>query len=303
VLPTDAPDEELDVNGLLTASIARMQAWLAQQSGGPKLRLDTFEGQPDITFVRTSLSPPNFLSEGGAVRRFIEQLGFAHPKKVYVAYLGAFEASSCGLATRGANAALVWLTCALGHPTTAPFSLIDSVAMHETLHALGAVEDECALNGYPNGHVRDRRDLMDYRGVQPDESGQVTAQLDPGRDDYWGHKIPGCTDVADSHFLDSNPPSGGGVAARLSLSPVTKLKAPRGRLVVRGAVNGVGTGRVSVTCSAKLGKRALRVLFARYAGREASCGFAVGSRRWFVNGKMTVRSGSAVASRTFRLRT
>jgi hypothetical protein len=105
---------------------------------------------------------------------------------VYVAYLGAFEASSCGLATRGANAALVWLTCALGHPTSAPFSLIDSVAMHETLHALGAVEDECALNGYPNGHVRDRRDLMDYRGVQPDESGQVTAQLDPGRDDYWG---------------------------------------------------------------------------------------------------------------------
>jgi hypothetical protein len=89
------------------------------------------------------------------VRRFIEQLGFAHPKKVYVAYLGAFEASSCGLATRGANAALVWLTCALGHPTSAPFSLIDSVAMHETLHALGAVEDECAPNGNPNGSIRD----------------------------------------------------------------------------------------------------------------------------------------------------
>jgi hypothetical protein len=93
------------------------------------------------------------------------------------------------------------------------------------------------------------------------------------------------------------------VVARLSLSPVTKLKTPRGRLVVRGAVNGVGTGRVSVTCSAKLGKRALRVLFARYSGRVAGCGFAVGSRRGLVSGKVTVRSGSAVASRTFRLRT
>ena len=56
VIPTDAPDEQLDVNGELNASIARMQAWLAGQTGGPKLRLDTYQGQPDITFVRTSVA-------------------------------------------------------------------------------------------------------------------------------------------------------------------------------------------------------------------------------------------------------
>ena len=157
VIPTDAPDEQLDINGELTASIARMQAWLAGQTGGPKLRLDTYQGQPDITFVRTSLSPPSPFSEGRVVRQFVEQLGFANPKKVYLAYLGTFGAPACGLADIGGKAAgVVWLTCALGHPTTAPFSLIDSVAMHEILHVLGAVDDG-APNGYPDGHVRDRR--------------------------------------------------------------------------------------------------------------------------------------------------
>jgi hypothetical protein len=97
-------------------------------------------------------------------------------------------------------------------------------------------------------------------------------------------------------------PSARSMIARLNLAPVSRLKAPRGQLVVRGIMNRVETGRVSVKCSAKLGKRSLRVLFARYAGRVARCGFAVGARRGFVTGKITARSGTAVATRSFRLR-
>lgn len=296
VIPTDAPDEQLDVNGELTASIARMQAWLAQQSGGPKLRIDTYQGQPDITFVRTSVSPPDPYSEGFVVRAFVEQLGFAEPKKVYIAYLGAYGAPACGLADRGAKAGVVWLTCALEWPTTAPFSLIDFVAMHETLHALGAV-DECAPNTLL-GHVADLTDIMDYRVKYPDENGHVTAQLDPGRDQYWGHNIAYCTDVAESHYLDSNPPSG---APKMRVGSVARIKAPRGRVTVRARVSNVSAGRVSVQCSARQGKRRLRVLAARYSARTALCSFA-GARRGLVNGKIVVRSGQAVASRTFRLR-
>jgi predicted short-subunit dehydrogenase-like oxidoreductase (DUF2520 family) len=48
VLPTDAPDEELDVNGLLTASIARMQAWLAQQSGAPSFDSTPSRASPTL---------------------------------------------------------------------------------------------------------------------------------------------------------------------------------------------------------------------------------------------------------------
>jgi hypothetical protein len=298
VIPTDAPDEQLDVNGLLTSSIARMQAWLAGQTGGPKLRLDTYQGQPDITFVRSSLTPPSVFDGGGSVRRYIEQLGFTNPKKTYIAYLGAFPAFSCGLATRGANAAVVWLTCALEWPTTAPFSLIDFVAMHETLHALGAVPDG-APNAYPDGHVRDPRDIMDRNPHQPDENGQVTAQLDPGRDDYYGHTMRDETDVADSRYLDSNPISG---TPKMRLGSVVAVKkVARGRLFVRARVSNPGTGRVTVQCSAKQGKRRLRVAAARYAGGTATCTFA-GVRRGLVSGKVTVRSGQAVASRTFRVR-
>ncbi len=79
VIPTDAPDEQLDVNGELTASIARMQAWLAGQTGGPKLRLDTYQGQPDITFVRTSLPPA--IDENQTARQYVERLGFTEPEE------------------------------------------------------------------------------------------------------------------------------------------------------------------------------------------------------------------------------
>ena len=94
-IPTDAPDEQLDVNGELNASIARMQAWLAGQTGGPKLRLDTYQGQPDITFVRTSLEPD--LDENLNVRQYVERLGFTNPKKLYLMYFGTYEdAFACG---------------------------------------------------------------------------------------------------------------------------------------------------------------------------------------------------------------
>ena len=297
VIPTDGPDEQFDVNGLLTSSIARMQAWLAGQTGGPKLRIDTYQGQPDITFVRTSLTPPSVFGEGGDVRRFVEQLGFANPKKVYIAYLGAFAASSCGLATRGGNAGVLWLTCALQWPTSAPFSLIDSVAMHETLHALGAVPDG-APNGYPDGHVRDPRDIMDRLAPQPDESGQMRVQLDPGRDDYYGHSMRLETDVADSRYLDTNPIS---VAPKLRVGSAKLLRLPGRRLMVYARLSNVPAGRVTVRCRAKQGKRRLRVVSARYLTGDAMCLFGR-ARRGLVTGKITVRSGRAAASRTFRFR-
>ena len=296
VIPTDAPDEQLDVNGELTASIARMQVWLAQQSGGPKLRIDTYQGQPDITFVRTSERPPDTFAEGPVTRAYVERLGFAHAKKTYIAYLGAYGAPACGLATVGGKAGVIWLTCALAWPTTAPHSLIDSTTLHETLHALGAV-DECAPNTL-GGHVYDRRDIMDRNAKYPDENGQVTEQLDPGRDQYWGHEIEYCNDVSESPYLDSNPPSG---TPKMRVGSVARIKAPRGRLTVRARVANAGAGRVSVKCSARQGKRRLRVVAARYAAPTARCSFA-GARRGLVSGKIVVQAGSAVASRTFRVR-
>ena len=49
----------------------------------------------------------------------------------------------------------------------------------------------------------------------------MTAQLDPGRDDYYGHSRRDDTDVADSHYLDSNPIS---VAPKMRLGSVVAQK-------------------------------------------------------------------------------
>ena len=171
--------------------------------------------------------------------------------------------------------------------------------MHETLHALGAVPDG-APNGY-DGHVRDPSDIMNCCGHEIDESGQVTALLDPGRDDYYGHSRRSDTDVADSHYLDSNPISSPPKMRVGSVVAQKRERVYRGRLTVGAPVSNPGTGRVTVQCSAKQGKRRLRVVASQYSRGSVRCSFA-GVRRGPVSGKITVRSGQVVASRTFRVR-
>ncbi len=289
-LPTDAPDGQLDVNGELTASIARMQAWLAGQTGGPKLRLDTYQGQPDITFVRTSLAPQ------GTVRQYVERLGFTNPKKLYLMYAGSYPQEACGRASLGLNAAFVFLSCTSQYPRGSRFGVLETTTMHEILHALGAVPE-----GAPHWveyHVTDTTDVM-QPSFTVDSNGEVAEALDPGRDDYYGHNRSE-TDVADSPYLDSNPPSGT-QPPKMRIGSVRRMTAPRGRVTVRARVSNAPAGRATVQCSAKQVKRRLRVVARRYSAGSALCAFAA-ARRGPVSGKITVRSGSAVASRTFRVR-
>ena len=67
--------------------------------------------------------------------------------------------------------------------------------LHEIFHALGAV-DNCATN-YFGGHVRDYQSDLMFSATAPLE----TRTLDIGRDDYFGHSIPGCMDLANSPFV------------------------------------------------------------------------------------------------------
>ena len=51
-IPSDGADQQLDVNGSIVNSVNSWNNWLADKSGGFRVRIDTFQGQPDITFVR-----------------------------------------------------------------------------------------------------------------------------------------------------------------------------------------------------------------------------------------------------------
>ena len=52
VVPADGVDGQLDTNGAMEESIARIEHWFERQAGNQGLRVDTYNGVPDITFVR-----------------------------------------------------------------------------------------------------------------------------------------------------------------------------------------------------------------------------------------------------------
>jgi hypothetical protein len=71
------------------------------------------------------------------------------------------------------------------------------VALHEMLHALGAVPN-CATNA-SDFHVSGPSNDLMWTNLGTDK------HVDIGRDDYFGHSIPGCLDVEDSPFLSGTP--------------------------------------------------------------------------------------------------
>src|SRR5256885_507384 len=52
VVPSDLEDRALDTSGVIAASVSNWEVWLQAQTGGRDLRLDLFQGQPDVTFFR-----------------------------------------------------------------------------------------------------------------------------------------------------------------------------------------------------------------------------------------------------------
>ena len=215
VVPADGSDERLDLHGTIAGSVASFQAWFAAQSGGRRLRLDTFQGGLDITFVRLRESDARIRSSHQFVRdRIQEELisaGFVDPSKLYAVYYGGSSSFSCGGAAWPpelvGNVAAVYLK---GEPPGARPCATNRVRradeqpgywefsmLHEIVHTLGAAAT-CAPHHTLAGHVSDDpRDLM-YAGPLP----WLSELLDVGRDDYYGHGRSNCLDVARSAFLE-----------------------------------------------------------------------------------------------------
>src|ERR671930_393293 len=72
VLPSDRRDRQLDTNGTLANTVAAFRGWLAQKAGGRTLRLDTYQGEPDVTFRRMTRTDADMRSEGAFVSQAIE---------------------------------------------------------------------------------------------------------------------------------------------------------------------------------------------------------------------------------------
>ncbi|MEX0683315.1 MAG: hypothetical protein WD472_07645 [Dehalococcoidia bacterium] len=216
VLPADGADQELDIDGTVAASFGAAEGWLSGQTGGRTLRLDTFEGEPDISFITLSRPDDDVQAEGAFGRDLIEgelrEAGFDSAEKVYAVYYDGGSTYACGSGAYPprivGNVAVLWLH---GLPLSGAIRCGDNefaeggddagfweyVAVHEIMHTLGFVPT-CSPNETLDGHISGPANDLMYEG---EEESDLPKALDAGNDDYYRTDIVGCPDFEDSPYL------------------------------------------------------------------------------------------------------
>jgi hypothetical protein len=204
-LPAGGTDRGLDVDGTLNRWAGMFNDWLAAQTGGVRVRIDTAGGVADTTFIQLKESDAEIESMGMAgtvqIENEIAAAGLNNPFKQYViVYEGADNFGFCGNAI--GNASVVFLeSCNVS-------DWLSMLIGHEIFHLLGAVNPCAPHYGTYDETTDNPNDLMAF-GVPFQDS----AQLDPGHDDYWGPpgddhlpaSCPASANVANSDYLTSHP--------------------------------------------------------------------------------------------------
>ena len=220
VVPLDGTDRQLDTTGAIEQSITRIKRWVVSRSGDQGLRVDTYNGVPDITFVRlphtdaqaTSVNPWPI----DVIGEDLVAAGFNDPDKVYAAFYDGHSTYACGGAKSPALPKLGAMYL-LGWPTNDPHPCSDAPGfgtgtdqpgyfeiglLHEVLHTLGFVPS-CAPHVTELDHVDDSpTDLMYHPDAKSPAGWDWShAVLDFNHDDYYRAHIQGCPDLSDSPYL------------------------------------------------------------------------------------------------------
>lgn len=223
VVPSDGADAQLDTNGGMEQSIARIERWLVKQTGNQGLRVDTYNGVPDITFVRL----PHSNAQATAVNPWplwvmgedLVAAGFNDPAKAYAAFYDGRSTWACGGASSPALPKLgaMYLQA---HPTNDPRPCRDAPGfgtgtdrpgyfeiglLHEILHVIGFAPS-CAPHVSDDAwrdHVNDSPTDLMYAPDAAHRAGWswASAVLDFNRDDYYRANVPGCRDLSNSPYL------------------------------------------------------------------------------------------------------
>jgi hypothetical protein len=290
VVPSDGFDRQRDTNGVISDSVASWQAWLRGQTDGRGLRLDTYHGELDITFLHLV-----GVFEGTRSLDVIRAAGFNDPTKIYAVYLdGGAGWPGCGAAwspfavlfLRGTPPGTPCISSPLGRN---PPGYFEFAMLHEIVHVLGFVPG-CAPHYTPmrGPHVSDSRfDLM-YTGTEPigtNEPGRM--RLDVGRDDYYMANVPGCPDLSNSPYLESAYP----ISVTVS-GPGTVTSSPAG-IDCPGSCTGKFGGSVTLTATPSAG-----ALFKGWTGACSGTGTCVVTSE----GSVTASFSAASHRRTLTLR-
>jgi hypothetical protein len=237
-VPSDGTDNALDTNGTLENALEAMNQWFASETGGRRMRLDTYLDKkivrPDITFVRGLRTTAEYTSdEAGtftAVTSELAQRGWnAYPglKRYLVYYEGPAESPGiCGTAflTLGngfAQWSVVFLGAApgcgardFGDPI-AGAGVSESIAVQEMLHNEGQTRPEaihhCAANQFHICTAQVGSQLTRIqRGLDPESVDALfpfvtfalrDKKVDKDRDDYYEHPFLH-RDLASSPFWE-----------------------------------------------------------------------------------------------------
>jgi len=217
VLPSDGIDRQLDTDGTLGNTVGSWQTWLSGQTGGRVLRLDTYQGALDITFVQLARSNATMMSYGAFVRDTIERdltaAGLVVSTKIYAVYYDGGSTFACGggawpPALPGRVGALYLqgtppgaTPCNMNPFATSPTSAagyVEFAMIHELMHTLGFVSS-AAPHFTAAGHVSDSPTDLMYAGSLP----WTPSTLDVGQDDYYrpGGLPSGVLNLATNAYL------------------------------------------------------------------------------------------------------
>lgn len=204
VVRNGATDMMYDTSGDIERSLRHADEWLRRESG-KGLRLDTFKGRVDVTFLPL---PPGFEARTGNdcskmpcpndqdFYAHLRSLGRIDPNKTYLFFYsgGLSGYVLCGGAGQGKSVLLNLEVngrfCSDAKWTESSSTALSwgLLALHELFHSLGAV---CRSAPETDGdfHSSVTNDIMHGRA-----KGDV--KLDPNRRNYWGNVPPGCTDLS-----------------------------------------------------------------------------------------------------------
>jgi hypothetical protein len=212
--------EDTSMPDKIRSELEAANAWMVHETGAG-LDFGRRNGVIDVTTWRMTGFTQDQLLHWETVQRLIggyifyepilqlldDGFGFPVDQRVLVYINGTRADGPCG-ETWGQYATLftghtlcnVTVDGFVGDPTTVGNGPnTELIALHEVLHALGAVPS-CGTRSNGDSHSTAIGDLM-FPGLYPD----FPKHIDAARDTYFGDNIAGCPDIARSPFLTTVP--------------------------------------------------------------------------------------------------
>lgn len=227
-----------DLDNSIKEETKLVNEWFSSQTNGKTLRLDTYQGQLDITFIILPLTETELFSYTAqnygkfdptfhgliylhyALEDWLEKANgispFLFPGKIYITFSESSLAYVCGDGpVNGSRIVGLYpnaynlrdqndCSAFLGARKQDQRGVWENILAHEMIHALG-FPSSCASNlDEDKVHINDSVNKNDIMGTDLGIYDQNPV-LDPNHNDYYLMNSPSCPDLSQSPFLSPLP--------------------------------------------------------------------------------------------------